>query len=32
MDVKITGDLDRIPSCFTDGYHKIMVTMSRSDG
>jgi cytochrome P450 len=32
MDVKITGDLERIPSCFTNGYHKIMVTMSRSDG
>jgi cytochrome P450 len=32
MDVKITGGFERIPSCFTNGFHKLMVTMSRADG
>ena len=32
MEVKITGDLERLPSCFTNGYHKIMVTMDRANG
>jgi hypothetical protein len=32
MEVKITGEMERLPSCFTNGYHKLMVTMSRADG
>lgn len=32
MDVKMAGGLERLPSCFTNGFHKIMVTMSRTDG
>lgn len=29
MDVKLVGEPDRIPSCFTRGYHHMMVTMTR---
>ncbi|MDP3673781.1 MAG: cytochrome P450 [Novosphingobium sp.] len=32
VDVKITGELERLPSCFTNGYHRMMVTMSKADG
>lgn len=32
MEVKITGDVERLPSCFTNGLHRLMVTMARNDG
>ncbi len=32
MEVKIVGEPERLPSCFTNGYEHINVTMSRSDG
>ncbi|MFM5885222.1 MAG: cytochrome P450 [Novosphingobium sp.] len=32
MDVTITGALERLPSCFTNGFHRMMVTMSRANG
>jgi cytochrome P450 len=32
MDVKMTGDLERLPSCFTNGLHRLMVKMERNDG
>lgn len=32
MEVKIVGEPERLPSCFTNGFEHLMVTMSRSDG
>jgi cytochrome P450 len=32
MEVTMTGSHERLPSCFTNGFHRLMVTMSRSDG
>jgi cytochrome P450 len=32
MDVKLAGEPDRIPSCFTSGYHHMPVTLSRANG
>jgi cytochrome P450 len=32
MDLTMTGDHERHPSCFTNGFHRLMVTMSRKDG
>ena len=32
MSVRITGLLERLPSCFTNGLHKLPVTLSRADG
>lgn len=32
MDVRITGGMERLPSCFTNGYHRMMVTISRANG
>lgn len=31
MDVKIIGEPERLPSCFTNGYEHIWVTMERKD-
>ncbi len=31
MEPKITGGFERLPSCFTNGFHKMMVTLSKSD-
>ncbi|MEY2943123.1 MAG: hypothetical protein RLY97_1137 [Pseudomonadota bacterium] len=32
MDVTMTGEYDRLPSCFTNGMHRLMVKMERNDG
>ncbi|MDT0508425.1 cytochrome P450 [Novosphingobium sp. MMS21-SN21R] len=32
MEVKLVSDPERLPSCFTNGYEHIMVTMTRGDG
>jgi cytochrome P450 len=32
MEVKLVGEPERLPSCFTNGYEHITVTMSRSHG
>ena len=32
MEVKIMGEPERLPSCFTNGFEHLMVRMSRSDG
>ncbi len=32
MDVKVVGELEWLPSCFTNGFHSMDVIMSRSDG
>lgn len=32
MEVKLVGEPERIPSCFTNGFEHLMVTVSRSDG
>jgi len=32
MDVKMIGEPERLPSCFTNGYEHINVTMSKRDG
>jgi len=32
MEVKIVGEPERLPSCFTNGFEHLMVRMSRSDG
>jgi hypothetical protein len=29
MEVALQGEPERLPSCFTNGYERIMVTMSR---
>ena len=29
MDVKIVGEMERIPSCFSNGFHRIDVVISR---
>ena len=31
MEVKIQGEPERLPSCFTNGYEHILVKMSRKD-
>jgi hypothetical protein len=30
--VKIVGEPERLPSCFTNGFEHLMVTVSRGDG
>ena len=32
MDVTNTGKIERLPPCFTTGYHRLPVTISRADG
>lgn len=32
MNVKLAGEPERLPSCFTNGFEHMMVTMSRADG
>jgi cytochrome P450 len=32
MDVKIVGEPERLPSCFTNGFERLMVIASRNDG
>lgn len=32
MDVKIVGEPERLPSCFTNGFEHLNVVMSRTDG
>jgi cytochrome P450 len=32
MEVKLVGEPHRLPSCFTNGYEQIMVTMTRNEG
>lgn len=32
MEVAITGQAERLPSCFTNGFHRLPVTLSRGDG
>lgn len=32
MDVKLVGEPERLPSCFTNGYEHINVTMTRNHG
>ena len=32
MDLTIAGEIERLPSCFTNGYHRLPVTMSHADG
>ncbi len=32
MEVKIVGEPDRLPSCFTNGFDHLLVTVSRGDG
>jgi len=32
MEVTLAGEPHRLPSCFTNGYEQIMVTMTHGDG
>ena len=32
VDLTIIGEIERLPSCFTNGYHRLPVMMSSADG